>query len=143
MWARHDTDSHDSSLNSDGIENSHENACRLRLSTTISTLFFRYGRFERTSYSLLGEKLKKAINAARRNGLERELMFLWLLFIGGISVFKADEDRVWLHHCIKTSALVLNVHNWPTARGEIKNFPWIDKAHDQAGQELWQAVFMD
>jgi hypothetical protein len=64
---------------------------------------------------------------------------LWLLFVGGISVFNAI-DRVWLLPQITTSLFTLDIGSWSTARDKIRKFPWIDAIHDKLGQELWQAV---
>jgi hypothetical protein len=68
-----------------------------------------------------------------------ETTFLWLLFIGGISVFGA-VGRTWLLPQIKTCLINLSIDNWRTARDTIREFPWIDAAHDELGHELWQAV---
>jgi hypothetical protein len=133
---------HHSSLNRGEFEINNEYACHLGLLATISTLFFQYGRFERIPYDLLGVRLQKAIDATSRNDQKRESFLLWLLFIGGISVL-GNKDRTLLYYQIKTCTSVLNVDNWLAARDEIKKYPWIDKAHDKAGQELWQATFLD
>ena len=120
-------------------EKGSENAWHLGLLALITTYLFRNGHFQRLSYDLLAGTLRDAIQGKSSNHLMEETAFLWLLFIGGISVF-GSIDRTWLLPQIKTCLINLNINNWRTARDKIRKFPWIDEAHDKPGHELWKAV---
>jgi hypothetical protein len=115
-----------------------DNAWYLGLLALITTFLFRSGRSQPLSYDLLAAKLRNAIEGTSCNEL-METTFLWLLFIGGISVF-GGIDRTWLLPRIKACLINLNIENWRTALGKIRKFPWIDVAHDKPGHELWQAA---
>jgi hypothetical protein len=129
-------------LASDFFRNDHENAYYLGMLALMSTIFFNYGKFRRLPYDLLASKLHAAIEKALCNKALEESTILWLLFVGGISIFGAD-NWAWLSQELKSFLLALNIDSWRTARSRIKSFPWIDVAHDKAGKKLWQALFDD
>lgn len=121
-------------------EKDSENAWHLGLLALATTFLFRSGHFQRLSYDLLAERFRDAIQATSTNDQMKESTFvLWLLFIGAVSVFGA-KDRSWLLPQVKRCLISLNIDNWRTARKEMRRFPWIDVAHDEAGHELWQAM---
>lgn len=103
----------------------------------ITTLFFQFGRSERLSYDLLAEKFRIAIESRINNGLPQDSFLLWLLFIGGISVFRSS-DETWLYYETGTCLSTLHIDSWSKAKEEIQTFPWINTAHDNAGQRMWQ-----
>jgi hypothetical protein len=105
----------------------------------ITTLFFRYARSDRLSYNLLAKKFRAAIERRAINRLRQDSFSLWLLFIGGISLLRATDEN-WIHTHIRSCLAVLDINTWPQAREQIKEFPWIDVAHDKAGQNLWEAA---
>ncbi len=123
----------------DRPENDNENACHLGLLAFMTTLLFQHGRSQRLSYKLLAEKLRNGIRDTSSNVTMEETIFLWLPFIGGISVFRA-VDRPWLLPLIKTRLFALNIDSWRIARDKIRKLPWIDAVHDRPGRELWQAM---
>ena len=129
-------------LASDYFRNDHENAYYLGMLALMSTIFFNYGKFRRLPYDLLASKLHAAIEKALCNKALEESTILWLFFVGGISIFGAD-NWAWLSQELKSLLLALNIDSWSTARSRIKSFPWIDVAHDKAGEKLWQALFDD
>jgi hypothetical protein len=116
-----------------------ENHLRLGLLAMITTLFFQFARSERLSYNLLGKNFRTAIERSPGSGLKQDSFLLWLLFIGGISVLRPTDEK-WLQSQIRTCLATLHIENWHQAREEIKKFPWIDTAHDKAGQRLWEAT---
>jgi len=117
-------------------EKESDNAWHLGLLALITTFLFRNGRSQQLSYDLLAEALRDVVKATSS---DEETTFLWLLFVGGISVF-GTIDRTWLLPRIRTCLINLNIDDWRTARNKIRQFPWIDVAHDKPGHELWQAV---
>lgn len=119
-------------------EKDSDNAWYLGVLALITTFLFRNSRSQPVSYDLLAESLRDVLKGTSSNDLEGTT-FLWLLFIGGVSIFGAT-DRIWLLPRIQACLLNLNIDNWQTARNKIRKFPWIDAAHDKPGHELWQAV---
>ena len=129
-------------LAGDGYDNDNENACYLGLLALISTLFFYYRQPRQLPYDLLAERLRHGIERALCNNLVEDTTLLWLLFAGGISVFD-DSDQAWLIPQIKILLFTLDINNWRAARSRIKTLPWIDVAHDEPGEKLWQAVVLE
>lgn len=60
----------------------------------------------------------------------------WFLMIGAISVFSPDEDWLLDHW----RAEVPSTATWVETREGLKSILWIDAIHDQAGQELFEAL---
>jgi hypothetical protein len=126
-------------LAGDRPETSNDNALYLGLLALVTTMLFQHGRALRLTYDLLAEKLRGAIRDTSTNGPMEETTLLWLLFIGGISVF-GPNDRSWLLLQIKKCLFALKISSWEAALDTIKSLPWIDAIHENRGQELWQSV---
>lgn len=115
-----------------------DNARHLGLLAFMTTLLFQQGRSQRLSYNLLAGKLRDAIEATSSKSMDKTTL-LWLLLIGGVSVFDAFE-RTWLLSQIKSCLCILKIDSWQTARDKIQNMPWIDAIHEKPGQHLWEAM---
>ncbi|KAF1816376.1 hypothetical protein P152DRAFT_389554 [Eremomyces bilateralis CBS 781.70] len=123
-------------------ESNKECAIQLGLLALMTTMLFQHGRSQRLSYKLLAMLLRNIFLSPTGELLLEEKTRLWLLFIGGISVFEI-KDRDWLVPRIKTSLRNLDVSSWDDALTEIKKFPWIDAFHHGPGQELWKVVIWE
>jgi hypothetical protein len=126
-------------LGEDRPEISQEYVFPLGLLALMTTMLFQHGRSQTLSYDLLAALLRNLLLDKEIRPPIEEQIFLWLLFVGGISVFGA-EDRDWLVHRIKISLRAMNVSSWKDALNEIKRFPWISVVHDGPGEQLWKAV---
>jgi len=62
---------------------------------------------------------------------ENQEVLLWLLFIGGASIFTQLDD-IWL--IVKTKAIMqtLGLHTWRDVSQTLAKFPWVSAVHDNA-----------
>jgi hypothetical protein len=118
-------------------DNDNENAWRLGILAFLTTVLFQHGRSQTISYGILSRNLRRAIEDTSSNEI-KESTFLWLLFIGGVSIF--DVTDKWLLCRIKKCLSTLRIDSWQSAREAVRNLPWIDAFHDKRGQDIWQAL---
>jgi hypothetical protein len=119
--------------------NENDNACHLGILALMVTLLFHNGRSRRILYNLLADMLRNAIENISRNQTMPVEVILWLLFVGGISVFDVT-DRPWVISQMKACLFALDIDSWPAAREVIRKLPWVDIFHEEIGQSLWKAV---
>jgi hypothetical protein len=123
-----------------GYGNGQEELLYLGLLAFMTTLLFRH-TFQRLSYPLLTERLRSAMERLLERGSMNDSMTLWLLFIGGISVFDDDAHNVvWIVSHVKKYLFNLRIGTWSAVRDEIRNFPWINVVHEGPGVKFWQAL---
>ena len=127
-------------LNGEGSKDSNDNAYHLGVLALLMTLLYQYGRLHRGPYDLLADKLRSAATTIFNEGSNADVtLLLWLLFIGGISVF-GPVDVPWLHHEIRACLSALQADSWQQVRAAISCLPWINLVHDSAGKDLWKAA---
>lgn len=67
------------------------------------------------------------------------LSLVWLLMVGGISLFTPVDDHwllPWLRSCLTT----LEVNNWDEFQDKLKGFLWIDALLDKPGKSIFDSV---
>lgn len=67
------------------------------------------------------------------------LSLVWLLMVGGISLFTAADDHwflPWLRSCLDT----LEANHWDELRDRMKRFLWIEVLHDKPGRAIFDTV---
>ncbi|OIW26042.1 hypothetical protein CONLIGDRAFT_516779 [Coniochaeta ligniaria NRRL 30616] len=64
---------------------------------------------------------------------------MWLLVIGGVSLYGTDET--WLREHWRRVAPA--GETWSVARKRVKRFLWIDALHDKLGEEMFEALNRD
>jgi len=112
-----------------------ENMLHLALTAFITQLFLTS-----TSAPLLPGLLREAAQNYLPQDSESRKILLWVLFIGNSSSVFADIDESWIFPKIADTCLDLGPRTWPDIHGVLSQFPWINLAHDNAGQELWKQV---
>ena len=122
-----------------GYGNDHEELLYLGLLAFMTTLLFQHA-FRRLSYPLLTERLCSAIERSLNRGSMNDQMTLWLLVVGGISVFDNADNRAWLVSHVKRYLSKLQIGTWSALRDEICDFPWFNMVHEDPGHDLWQAL---
>jgi hypothetical protein len=113
--------------------------CCLGLLAFMSTTIFQPGRQELLPYELLAEKLRQALMESSASALVHKTMLFWILYVGGISVFR-DSNMTWLIPRIKATSSSLGIRDWPGAREKLCTYPWISVFHDGPAQELWNRM---
>ena len=127
-------------LNSEVMENIVENAYHLGAVALLWTIMFESGRLHRAPYNLLAERIREAVDALVVVGIAVTPPRFWLLFVGGISVLRSEDDKKWLYCRIKCCLAVLDLGDWQGTRELLEQFPWINIIHDKPAQRLWHAV---
>ncbi|KAF2096856.1 hypothetical protein NA57DRAFT_42558 [Rhizodiscina lignyota] len=122
-----------------GYENSGENALHLALLAWTTTLIFQHGRVQRLTYGLLARELHRAIQETSNTGSVRQATLLWLLFVGGISVF-GNPYKAWLMPQIQACLIALQINSWQDVRDILTRLPWIEAVHNRSGEAVWLAV---
>ena len=104
----------------------------------MTTLLPKYGRDD--SCHLLADRLERGIQELHFTPANTHdsgfSLFLWTLFIGGVSVLKRKDHRcLILETCER-----LELHDWAAVRRQLCEFPWIYSLHDFSGRCLWEAA---
>lgn len=66
-------------------------------------------------------------------------LFLWILFISGISVLNL-KDHHWLSPLIAHTCERLELDSWTAIQQQLSQFPWIFTFHEAPGCRLWGNV---
>lgn len=113
----------------------YDDVVHLTMLAFMTTLLPKYCS-EDSSY--LSDRLESAIHDlqlmptdTKDSGLS---LFLWILFIGGISVLKRKDHR----QLVLETCEQLKLNDWPAIRCQLCLLPWIDTLHDAPGQNLWE-----
>ena len=118
---------------SEGLNDNTVHLSMLAFMTTLLPSFCRDG-----SSRFLSDCLKKAIQDIHLTSAEiqnHELsVYLWILFIGGISVLKREDHRSLICGICER----LGLQNWPAVRRQLCVFPWINTLHKDPGRRLWE-----
>lgn len=112
-------------------------ASHLAMLAFMTTLLPAYETGEST-HILLAARLESAVGdlyTISSSHQDSELrLLLWILFIGGVSVWKAGVHR----SLISETCGRLLLYDWPAIRLDLCRFPWIHALHDVRGQCLWE-----
>ena len=115
-----------------------DNAYYLGLLALLTTFLFQHGP-RRLPYHLLAAKLRSVVTLKAEGTALTDTGLLWLLLVGGISVF-GDEDKICILSRTKACFSSLNIDSWESALKEITKYPWINAVHSKAGQTLWKEI---
>lgn len=86
---------------------------------------------------LLSNLARSAVQEHFGDERENQEVLLWILFIGGASVFK-QSDETWLIPKAIRTLRALGLHAWEGVYETLAKFPWVDALHNKAGQALWR-----
>ena len=114
----------------------YDDVVHLAMLAFMTTLLPKYVRDD--SNHLLSDRLESAIQDLHATSANTQdsgfSLFLWALFIGGVSVLKRkDHRRLILETCER-----LDLCDWPAVRRQLCVFPWIHTLHDVPGRCLWE-----
>ncbi|RDW84262.1 hypothetical protein BP6252_01852 [Coleophoma cylindrospora] len=109
-----------------------ENAVHLGLTAFFITLFCGLD-YKMIKSPLLNDLASSAAQEPFDGDQENQEVLLWLLFIGGASVFKQPDDA-WLTPKTTQTMKNLDLHTWEDARQILVRFPWVSVIHDKAGR---------
>jgi hypothetical protein len=105
----------------------------------ISTVFFQAGLLNRLPYDLLAQNLRQLLASVQATSALSNRLLLWIFHVGGISVL-TDHDMVWLLPKIQSTASLLGVTDWQSAKSMISAFPWLSVFHDKPAHMLWDRI---
>jgi hypothetical protein len=66
-------------------------------------------------------------------------IIIWLLMVGGISIFTASDDR-GLKHSLQEHVVICKVKSWGEMRDILKSFKWIDLLHDGPRKHIFDSI---
>lgn len=118
-------------------DNDMEHVCRLGLLALLTTVIYQFNP-RRLTYDLLASRFRSALEKAFSIRSGDEMTSLWLLFIGGITVFQ-NTEMTWLLSRIRTHSL-FHVDSWEITRKTFGELPWMNAINDRHGYELWKLV---
>ena len=87
-------------------------------------------------YPYLSDRFRESCCGISAEGPKSEAwndFMMWLLIIGGVSLFGVDE--VWLRELWEK--VFPSNETWQTVRDRVKKFLWIDVLHDKLGKEMF------
>ncbi|KAB5542787.1 hypothetical protein GE09DRAFT_226450 [Coniochaeta sp. 2T2.1] len=111
-----------------------ESVCHVALTALMTTLFLQIGRRRLLRYGLVGKRLRDVVTGGLGNDCHD--IMLWLLFLGGISVAREDDEE-WLLAQIQHTARAGGVQDWKDLHRRLLRFPWIRSLHDTDAERLW------
>ncbi|KAI9661291.1 MAG: hypothetical protein M1821_009618 [Bathelium mastoideum] len=121
-------------------ERSYEDTMHLAMLAFMTTLLPEYGS-DRSSYLLLSVRLESAVQGLQVMASDSndggDPLFLWTLFMAGISTLKRKDHR-WLSLLILETCERLDLHDWPAIRRLLCGLPWIYALHDVLGRLIWR-----
>lgn len=109
-----------------------ENVVHLGLTAFIVT-FLRGLDHRIADMPLLSHLVRSATQGPFGNEKESQEVLLWLLFIGGASIFRQPDD-VWLIPKTTQTMDALDLHTWEDVTGTLSKFPWVHAIHDKTCQ---------
>ncbi|KAF2493962.1 hypothetical protein BU16DRAFT_562918 [Lophium mytilinum] len=112
------------------------NIVHLGLALFLMTLLRRLDR-RIVEIPLLSQLAHSAAKEELEDEEESHELLLWVLFIGGVSVFKQIDDA-WLDPKIVRTRDALSLHTWDDVRRTLIKFPWVGAVHDNPGQLLYK-----
>ncbi|KAF6835652.1 hypothetical protein CPLU01_04122 [Colletotrichum plurivorum] len=116
--------------------NVEQEACFTGLVAFASSLLLQFGRQRHLRYDLLSRRLKQSLFGVQFDPGFPPSAILWLLVLGGISVFEVEE-HVWLLPTILELSQRMGLRDWGSAHVDLLKFPWIDAIHNGKGEALW------
>ncbi|KAF6805076.1 hypothetical protein CMUS01_14709 [Colletotrichum musicola] len=116
--------------------NVEQEACYTGLVAFASSLLLQFGRQRHLRYDLLSRRLKQSLFGVEFDPQFPPSATFWLLILGGISVFEAEEHD-WLLPMISELRRRMGLRDWESARVELLRFSWIDAIHNAKGEALW------
>lgn len=117
----------------DGVQR----GCILGLISLFTSLLYQFGRKRHLKYDLLCQKLEASILDLLANPSCSRTNLMWLLVMGGISVFEKEREA-WLLPKIALLGKSLGLITWESVLSELQQFPWIGPIHTAQGKCLWE-----
>ena len=111
-----------------------ESVCHVALTALMTTLFLQIDRRRFLQYPLVGQRLREVVSSGLDN--EHPDIILWLLFLGGISVAREDDEG-WLFDQVQHAARAASIRDWKDLHRRLLRLPWIRSLHDADAERLW------
>lgn len=112
-----------------------EKAAHMGLMAFIMSFFRKIdGRI--MQHPLLYEIARLATRDYFEDEQKNQELLLWILFIGGVSIFRLSDDA-WLFPEITQIMCALDLRTWEGVSQKLVKFPWVHAVHDKSGRALW------
>ncbi|KNG82944.1 hypothetical protein ANOM_009464 [Aspergillus nomiae NRRL 13137] len=115
-------------------------AIRLGLLAFSSHVFLQWQDIRR-QYIQFSTTFKESLMSLKDlDGVSSHIV-LWLLIVGGISVFSTADDA-WLKPWLRANSQLCKVNSWPAMRDVLESFMWIGVIHDKSGKDLFESALL-
>ncbi|OGM47778.1 hypothetical protein ABOM_003239, partial [Aspergillus bombycis] len=113
-------------------------AIRLGLLAFSSHIFLQWQDIRRQYVQFSASYKDSLVSLKYLDGVSSHIV-LWLLMVGGISVFGTSDDE-WLKPWLRANSQLCKVKSWPAMRGVLESFMWIGVIHDKPGKALFESA---
>lgn len=115
-------------------------ALRLGLLAFSSHIFLQWQDIRRPYIQFSAAYKDCLVSLKSLDGVSSHIV-LWLLMVGGVSVFGASDDE-WLKPWLRANSQLCKVRSWPAMRGVMESFIWIGALHDKPGKDLFESALL-
>jgi hypothetical protein len=115
-----------------------DEAVRLALLILCSDIFVQW-KYVTISYHHLAASYKDCLEHLESSGDVSINAYLWLLMIGGISVFK-QADEHWLNPRLRAYIEYSGGNSWGEVRAVLCSFLWVGLVQDAPGATIFNSV---
>ena len=112
-----------------------ENMIHVGLTAFIITFLRGFDR-QIPDIPILSDLARSAAQENFDNEQENQEVLLWTLFLGAASIFGQPDDA-WVIPKTTWAMHALDLHTWEDVVRTLDKFPWVNAAHNKAGQALW------
>ncbi|KAF2092966.1 hypothetical protein NA57DRAFT_62068 [Rhizodiscina lignyota] len=111
---------------------------RLALVAFCSPIFLQWQNIKLVDPSLAHNYRKSlaGLNALRCGATPGA--FLWLMMIGGTSIFHEPDDIAWLKTWLRRTIKLCSISSWDQMRDILNSFLWIGLIYDKPGQDFFK-----
>ncbi|KAI0189089.1 hypothetical protein EV127DRAFT_341721 [Xylaria flabelliformis] len=111
----------------------------LGLAALISRFFATLG-VKALDVLLLRRSIVSAILEEHCDNQEEQELVLWLLLISKTTVFRDEDEDIWLIPKVSQVATQLGLSTWDHVSTTIRKFPWVRLFSDDMAQTLWNQI---
>jgi hypothetical protein len=112
-----------------------DSVVHLTLVAIMTTLMPEYGH-NQARYELLASQMRVVLQTYATKGDRDCELLLWALFVGYATILNDGGDEAWLIALAADVCGRLDLHDWRTVRGVLRQYAWICAFYDNAGLNM-------
>ncbi|KAE8379169.1 hypothetical protein BDV26DRAFT_172582 [Aspergillus bertholletiae] len=115
-------------------------AIRLGLLAFSAHVFLKWQDTQRPYIQFAASYKASLVSLKSLDGISSRIM-LWLLMVGGTSLFSTSDDE-WLKPWLRVNSQLCNIHSWLEMRDVLESFLWIGAIYDTPGNDLFESALL-